>query len=76
VRLDFLGFGVLGGLQQCQGLQYKVAAQAMKVPGRKSELQQMSDSQPVTLPDPPKAINTCLGYGVKGLLVVQWAMQC
>jgi hypothetical protein len=42
----------------------EVAAEAMEVPGRESELQwklqQMSGVQPVTMPNPPKVINTCM----------------
>jgi hypothetical protein len=37
----------------------------------------MSGIQPVTMPNPPKVINTCTWlYGVKWLSVVQGAVPC
>jgi hypothetical protein len=54
--IKFLGAGFFNSLQQCQLLHYKVEAQATEVPDWK--LQQVSDSQPVTLPNHPQIIYT------------------
>jgi hypothetical protein len=62
-----------------QVLQYTVAAQAMEVPGWKSELQwvlqQMSGVQNLAMPNPLKAILVC-GYGmIFALITSKWPLD-